>query len=67
VTNAIIFSNAVDLTKILGDLKKEGVKPSKNDVALLSPYMTAHVKRFGDYLIDVEAIPEPFVSEIVLE
>jgi TnpA family transposase len=67
VTNAIIFSNAVDLTRILGEMKKEGIKPSKNDVALLSPYMTAHVKRFGDYLIDVEAVPEPFTSEIALE
>lgn len=67
VTNAIIFSNAVDLTRILGELKKEGINPSRNDVALLSPYMTTHVKRFGDYLIDIEAIPEPFASEIVLE
>ncbi len=67
VTNAIIFSNAVDLTRILHELKREGLRPSKEDVAVMSPYMTGHIKRFGDYLIDVDAVPDPIVSEIVLE
>ena len=67
VTNAIIFSNAVDLTRILRDLVSEGMKPSRQDVATMSPYMTGHIKRFGDYLIDVEAVPDPFVTELLLE
>lgn len=67
VTNAIIFSNAVDLTRILREMKTEGGTPSRSDVALMSPYMTAHIKRFGDYLIDIDTVPEPFVAELVLE
>lgn len=67
VTNAIIFSNAVDLTRILRELATEGLKPKREDVAIMSPYMTGHIKRFGDYLIDIEAVPDPFVVELMLE
>jgi hypothetical protein len=28
--------------------------------------MTSHIKRFGDYLIDAEAIPEPYESDLAL-
>jgi hypothetical protein len=27
-------------------------------VAALSPYITSHIKRFGDYLIDLETTPQ---------
>lgn len=67
VTNAIIFSNAVDLTRILRELATEGWKPKREDVATMSPYMTGHIKRFGDYLIDINAVPAPFLVELVLE
>ena len=30
----------------------------REDVAALSPYLTSHIKRFGDYLVDLEAIPQ---------
>lgn len=30
----------------------------REDVAALSPYMTSHIKRFGDYLIDLETVPQ---------
>jgi Tn3 transposase DDE domain len=47
----------VDLTDILRDLKKTGFAVNREDVAALSPYMTSHIKRFGDYLIDMETVP----------
>ena len=28
--------------------------------------MTSHIKRFGDYLIDAEAVPEPYEAELAL-
>jgi len=28
---------------------------AKEDTALLSPYITAHIKRFGDYFMEYEA------------
>lgn len=59
VANAIIFHNVVDQTRILRDLKAEGFPVAREDVATLSPYVTSHIKRFGDYIIDAEAVPEP--------
>ena len=57
VANAVIFQNVVDLTDVLRDLLKAGHLINREDVAALSPYMTSHIKRFGDYLIDMEAVP----------
>ncbi len=45
------------ITDILRDLQKAGFLITREDVAALSPYMTNHVKRFGDYLIDMETVP----------
>lgn len=57
IANAVIFHNAVDLSEILRDLKREGYLVMKEDVAAISPYITSHIKRFGDYLIDLEQVP----------
>ena len=48
----------VDLTEILRDLKRNGYLIAREDVAALSPYMTSHIKRFGDYLIDLDIVPQ---------
>ncbi len=32
--------------------------PTKEDAARISPYMTEHIKRFGEYIIDLEKQPE---------
>ncbi len=58
IANAVIFHNVVDLTNILCDLKREGSNVTREDVAALSPYITSHIKRFGDYLIDLETTPQ---------
>nr|WP_230678404.1 transposase [Bacillus thuringiensis] len=31
---------------------------------MLSPYMTKHIKRFGDYVIDLQNIPQPIEENI---
>ena len=59
VANAVIFQTVVDQTRILRMLKEEGFSINREDVATLSPYVTSHIKRFGDYIIDSNAIPEP--------
>jgi len=58
IANAVVFQNVVDLTDILRNLQKEGYLVNRDDVAMISPYITAHVKRFGDYLIDMETVPQ---------
>lgn len=67
MANAVVFSNAVEQTRIIKKLKRDGWKISREDVEVLSPYVTAHIKRFGDYLIEYEAIPAPFDTELSLE
>lgn len=57
IANAVIFQNAVDLTEILQQLKREGHTIDREDVSALSPYLTEHIKRFGDYVIDMETLP----------
>jgi hypothetical protein len=63
IANAVLFQNVVDLTDILRDLQKQGYLINREDVAVVSPYMTAHVKRFGDYLIDMDTVP-PSLDEV---
>lgn len=63
-TTAVIFQNVVDITMILWQLKREGYQFSREDLVMLSPYMTKHLKRFGDYLIDLKKIPQPIEENI---
>jgi len=66
VANAVIFHNVVEQTRIIKTLMRAGWKITQEGVAALSPYVTSHVKRFGDYLIDVDALPEPYEIELAL-
>jgi hypothetical protein len=60
VTNALIFQNVVDITAILRELIREGYMIDSEDVRFMSPYLTSHIKRFGDYIIDLGQSPKPF-------
>ncbi|MDE2422485.1 MAG: Tn3 family transposase [Gammaproteobacteria bacterium] len=64
VANALIFHNVVDQTRILKELNAEGFTVNREDIARLSPYVTSHIKRFGDYIIDINDIPEPVDIEL---
>ena len=63
----MVFSNVVEQTRIIKKLIREGWKITREDVAVLSPYITTHIKRFGDYIIDMDAVPDPFESELTLD
>ena len=64
VANAIIFQNVVDMTYALRELKREGYDVTREDVASLSPYLTRHIKRFGDYFLDFGNVLQPLESEL---
>lgn len=66
VATALIFQTVADQTRVLRELMAEGDRVRREDVATLRPYMTGHIKRFGDYVIDLEATPQPLESELVL-
>jgi TnpA family transposase len=60
VANAVMLHNVVDMTNALYDLQRDGVCITPELVARLSPYLTEHLKRFGQYLVDMNAPPVPF-------
>lgn len=66
VANAVIFQNVVDVSRVLGELKDEGYPVKREDVAALSPYLTQHIKRFGDYFIDLSEPPPPLAKNALL-
>jgi TnpA family transposase len=56
VTNSIILQNLVDISQIIYQLKAEGRVITKEEVSKLSPYLTEHIKRFGNYVIDLKPV-----------
>jgi TnpA family transposase len=59
VANAVMLNNVADMTDVLAQLAQEGYTITPQMVARLSPYLTQHIKRFGDYVLDMESKPEP--------
>jgi Tn3 transposase DDE domain-containing protein len=62
VANAVIFQNVVDQSRILAELRAEGFPVHRQDVAALSSYLMTHIKRFGDYVIDLGTHPQPLTD-----
>lgn len=58
LTDSIILQNIVDETNIIAQLKSEGFVIKKEDAAFLSPYLTGHIKRYGDYIVDMNRVPK---------
>lgn len=61
---AIMFQNVVDMTRAIKQLKRDGFPVNKDDLAFLSPYMTRKIKRFGEYLLRMDEMPEPLDEEL---
>ncbi len=59
VANVIMLHNVVDLTEVLNQMVASGHQVTEPLVQRLSPYMTKHIKRFGQYVLDMDTVPEP--------
>ena len=59
VANAVMLSNVVDLTRVLGELVEKGHPVTPEMVSRMSPYQTRHIRRFGQYVLDMEHKPDP--------
>ncbi|OZV77437.1 hypothetical protein CA850_23515 [Micromonospora echinospora] len=49
LTNAMIFDNALDIAEIVRQPLEEGWVIDPEDLAHISPYLTEHINRFGEY------------------
>lgn len=66
VAAAVILQNAVDLTLAIQTLNASGYKVNRALLATLSPYITRHIKRYGDYMVDLSRVPPPWEGAIPL-
>ncbi len=61
VANCVIFHTTLDMTAVIRQLIAEGWVVDPDDVAAMSPYITARIKRFGEYLLtSLTEQPEAF-------
>ena len=67
VANAVMCWNAVQQSRLIRLLRKSGWKITSTQVAYLSPYLTSHIKRFGDYKIDIKLVPPPVEPDLDLD
>ncbi|MFJ8509743.1 Tn3 family transposase [Streptomyces avermitilis] len=49
LTNVVIFHNALDIAEIVRQLLEEGWEIDPEDLVHISPYLTEHINRFGEY------------------
>ena len=59
VANCIMLQNVIDMSSICHDLRKEGHKITEEDLSHMSPYMTEHLKRFGEYVVNLKRRSDP--------
>ena len=63
----MMLSNVADLTATLRQLSEEGYPLTRELVSRLSPYQTEHIRRFGQYVLDMDDKPEPLrLREVAL-
>ncbi|MGG0645668.1 Tn3 family transposase [Bacillus mycoides] len=66
VANCLIFYNVFSMSKLLHGYEKQKEGFNKELICYLSPYMTAHVNRFGKYHIDSNREPGKLPSDLSL-
>lgn len=66
VASALIMINVADMTHILQQLDPKEHVINRATVATLSPYWTDHIRRFGDFIIDVDMITDAPALELPL-
>ncbi|WP_454727828.1 MULTISPECIES: Tn3 family transposase [Cupriavidus] len=63
IASAVILQNTADMMQALRAMVKEGIKIDVTDIGFLSPYLTSNIKRFGDYKLNLERVPEAWIRD----
>lgn len=58
VGNAVILQNTVDISYALQGLMADGYPVKRDAIPSMSPYPTRKLKRYGDFVLDLNNIPE---------
>ena len=67
IANCVMLDNVIEMNAALNALAKEGFIPTIDELAALSPYQTRHLKRFGNYELDLSAIVAPPTDDLTFE
>jgi TnpA family transposase len=67
VAAAVILQNAVDMMRTMASLQRAGWEINDEDVAFLSPYLTANIKRFGEYILKLKRPPEKWINDAAFQ
>jgi TnpA family transposase len=59
VANSIMLSNVADMTGVLASMAEDEHPVTPGLVAYLSPYTREHIRRFGQYVLDMNDLPGP--------
>ncbi|MEG5049834.1 MULTISPECIES: Tn3 family transposase [unclassified Microcoleus] len=55
-----------NISLVVQQLSAEGYKINRELLASLIPYLTSHIKRYGDYVVDWKNVPQPWEQAIPL-
>ena len=59
VANTIMLCNVADMTGVLSSMAEDQHPVTPGLVAHLSPYAREHIRRFGQYVLDMNDLPGP--------
>ncbi|MCC5667892.1 transposase [Nostoc sp. CHAB 5784] len=66
VASAVIWQNTVDMSLAIQTLMSQGEMIPMRHLAALSLYITRHIKRYGDYVVNLHNISQPLSAAINL-
>lgn len=66
VANAVILQNTVDISYALQGLMADGYPVKRDAIPGMSPYMTRQLKRYGDFVLELNNIPESMEAAMKL-
>ena len=64
LANCVMLDNTAEISTALNTLAREGLIPTIEELAALSPYQTKHIKRFGNYELDMQTVPVPVTDDL---
>ena len=67
IANAAIYSTALDITDAANALAAEGHPVDTDDLATITPYITRTIRRFGDWVLNLEPPDSSPVTRLDLQ
>jgi TnpA family transposase len=57
IANCVIYQTSLDITAAVNQLVSEGYPVDLEDLATISPYLTEHIRRYGEWVLDTTPPP----------